>query len=112
MAFKLTISDTVTVPVKGAIPNAAGVAQPFAFSLVCRRITQEQLMSLGQDKERSTADFLAEVTQDWSGVLGDDDRPVPYTPAALAQLLDIVGMAGVAFAAYIEACGAQGRGKN
>ncbi|MBL8351198.1 MAG: hypothetical protein JNL87_12910 [Burkholderiaceae bacterium] len=112
MAFKLVVSDTVTVPVKGSLPNAAGVAAPFAFSLQARRLQADALRDLAQDNERTVAEFLASVVFDWSAVLGEDDKPAPFSEAGLAQLLNIVGMAGLAFTAYVEACGARGKEKN
>lgn len=112
MAFKLVVSDTVTVPVKGHIPNAAGSSQPFAFSLVCRRLKGATLRTLVKDPEQEVAPFITEVTTGWQGVLGEDDQPLPFTDEALSELLDIVGMPGLVFAAYIDACGAKGKEKN
>lgn len=112
MAFKLSVSDTVTVPVKGHIPNAAGAAQPFAFSLVCRRLKGATLRALVKDPEQEVAPFVCDVTSGWQGVLDEDDQPLPFSQQGLAELLDIVGMPGLVFAAYIDACGAKGKEKN
>jgi hypothetical protein len=57
-------------------------------------------------------ELLADVVNGWDGVLDDDGNPVPFTPTNLAALLEIVGMAGVMFAAYLESCGAKGTAKN
>jgi hypothetical protein len=45
-------------------------------------------------------------------VLDDQGAELAYSPAALEALLDIVGMSGLVFSAYIEACGVRGKEKN
>lgn len=112
MSFKLVISDTVTVPVKGTIPNAAGAPQAFSYSLVCERLKADTLRAMMDANERTVPEFLAGVVSDWAGVLDDDGQPLPFNHDGLAALFNIVGMAGVAFAAYLEACGARGKEKN
>jgi hypothetical protein len=43
MAFKIFVSETVAVAVKGHIPDAAGALVAFSFSLVCRRMKADAL---------------------------------------------------------------------
>lgn len=44
----------------------------------------------------SDVEFIAEVTEGWGAeILGADDKPLPYSAQALAQLLDAFPGAGV-----------------
>lgn len=112
MSFRLVISDTVAVPVAGAIPDANGRPVPFTFSLVCRRMPARELRAAIESNEATVAEFVTSVVQGWSGLQDDAGQALPFSPAALEQLLDIVGMAGIAFSAYVQACGVKGREKN
>ncbi|HOU64705.1 MAG TPA: hypothetical protein PK861_01560 [Thermomonas sp.] len=110
MAFKLTVSDTVTVPVKGAIANAAGVFQPFSFELVCDRLPADELHQAATNG--TVGEVMNRVVKGWNHVTQDDGAPVPFSPENLAAAFNVVGIVGLAFAAYLEACGAKGKEKN
>ncbi len=112
MVFRLIVSDTVAVAIKGSIPNAAGLAQPFNYSLVCERLTADALRDVLLDNEIKVTEFMTGLVRDWSGIQGADGQPLDFSPDGLAMLFNIVGMAGVAFQAYLEACGAKGKEKN
>lgn len=112
MSFRLVISDTVAVPVAGSIPDATGRAAPFSFTLTCRRLPASELRAAIEANEATVPEFVTSVVQGWSGLQDEAGQALPFSAAALEQLLDIVGMAGVAFAAYVQACGAKGREKN
>lgn len=112
MAFRLVISDTITVPVAGRLPDAGGRLVPFAFSLMCRRLPADELRQEIESNERTVPEFLASVVNDWSGVQDDMGKELPFHPSALSSLLNIVGMAGLILKAYIEACGVKGKEKN
>ncbi len=112
MAFKLAISNTVTVPVEGHIPDAAGRKAPFSFRLVCRRLPADELRQAIDANDATVPEFLAGVVTGWEGVQGDDGHELTYTGDGLRELLNIVGMAGVCFQAYLSACGARGKEKN
>ena len=112
MAFRLVVSDTVLVPVSGTIPDATGRKVPFAYTLTMRRMPAGELTAAVEANETSVPTFVAGLTSGWSGVLDDEGREIPYSEAGLAQLLDIFGMAGLAFRAYFEAAGAKGKEKN
>ena len=110
MAIKITISNTVAFNVKGTINDANGIAQPFSFKLTCQRLEQEQITNkLKSESDASLVDFLVDVVQDWSGVRDDDDKPVPYTDAALRQLCKISGVGAVAFQTYLAEVGAKAK---
>ena len=112
MSFRLVVSDTVAVPVAGSLQDANGRPSPFSYSLVCRRLPASELRAAIEANEATVPEFLASVVQGWNGLQDDSGQPLPYSPTALEQLLDIVGMASVAFSAYVQACGAKGKEKN
>lgn len=112
MAFRLAISNTVTVPVEGHIPDAAGRKAPFSFRLICRRLPADELRNAIDANDATVPEFLGSVVTGWEGVQGDDGHDLTFTGEALRELLNIVGMAGVCFGAYLAACGARGKEKN
>lgn len=112
MSFRLVVSDTVAVPVAGSLQDANGRPAPFSFSLVCRRLPASELRAAIDANEATVPEFLASVVQGWNGLQDEAGQALPFSPAALEQLLDIVGMASVAFGAYVQACGAKGKEKN
>lgn len=112
MSFRLVVSDTITVPVAGRLPDAAGKMQPFSFSLKARRLPASELKAAVDTSEVTVPEFLGGLVHGWNGVLDEEGRELPFSQEALGQLFEIVGMAGLAFGAYIEACGARGKEKN
>jgi len=110
MAIKIVVSDTVSFNVKGTINDAAGIAQPFSFKLVCTRLDQEQITNkLQTDTESKIVDFLCDVVEDWSGVKDADDKPLPYSEASMRQLCRISGVGAVAFQTYLSEVGAKAK---
>lgn len=112
MAFKLVVSNTVAVPVAGRLPDASGRPVPFSFTLQARRLPAGELRQAIEANDRTVPEFLASLVEGWSGVQDDAGRELPFSAEGLNALLDIVGMAGVMFSAYLEACGAKGKEKN
>jgi hypothetical protein len=112
VSFRLAISDTITVPISGRLPGADGRMQPFSFTLKARRLPASELRAAVDASDTTVPEFLGGLVHDWSGVLDDEGREITFSAAALAQLFEIVGMAGVCFAAYIESTGARGKEKN
>lgn len=106
MSIKITVSDTVKFKVKGTINDAAGIAQPFDFSLTCLRLDADQIQAKFKAEE-TVIDFLVDVVEDWSGVRDDDDKALPYSDAALRQLCKISGVSGVAYKTYLQEVGAK-----
>jgi len=110
MAFKLVVSDTVVVPVRGTILDDAGASQSFHYSLVCTRLPADDLRESLADSSDTMANFLRQrVVTGWTGVLGGDDRPLEFSDAALSTLFRVPGMAAVAFRAYLDNVGAKGK---
>jgi hypothetical protein len=112
MSFRLVVSNTISVPVAGRLPDASGRAVPFSFTLTARRLPATELLSAIESNDRTVPEFLDSVMLGWSGVQDDDGVELPFSASALNSLLDIVGMAGLVLKAYIEACGAKGKEKN
>lgn len=112
MSFRLTVSDTVTVPVNGNMPDAAGKPARFSFTLKARRLSLSELRSLTEGDDRTAPQFLLDNVIGWEGVLDEDGNQVPFARAALEQMLEILGMASLILGAYVEACGAKGTAKN
>lgn len=107
MAISLIVSDQVRFKVKGTINDATGAPTPFDFWLTCKRLKAEALQAALKDRDTEIADFMATVVTGWAGVRGQDGDEAAYTPDALAQLLSIPGVAGVAFRAYLSESGAK-----
>jgi len=109
MALSILISDRVKFKVSGTINDENGTAQPFDFSLVCKRLDADTIQTkLAEDG--SMIDFLKEVTEDWSGVRGEENKPIPYSADALATVFKIPGIAALSFKAYLSQVG--GKEKN
>jgi hypothetical protein len=108
MAFKIVVSDTVGVKVKGTMVDAAGISQPFDFTLFCKRLDADTISNkLKNESESSIADFMTEVTTGWQDVRGEDNATVGFNTNALRQLLNIPGIPALAFRAYLADVGAK-----
>jgi hypothetical protein len=110
MAINIIVSDTVQFKVKGTINDAAGIAQPFSFKLVCLRMDGDTLDArVKANSDETFVDFLTDVVEDWSDVKDADNKAIPYSTAALAQLCKIAGVARVAWIAYLTEVGAKAK---
>lgn len=108
MAIKIVVSDKVGIKVKGNIQDETGTAKPFDFNLVCQRLDADQITSrLKDETDRTLTDFMVDVIEDWSGVRGEDDKPLGYTPDNYRALCKIPGVAMLAFRAYMADVGAK-----
>lgn len=110
MSIKIVVSNTVKFKVKGTLKDEAGVDQPFDFTLTCMRLNADQVREkLQGQSDALVAEFMSDVIEDWSGVRGDDDKPVPYSEAALKELFNIPGVALLAFNTYLLEIGAKAK---
>lgn len=109
MAFKLVQRNSVAVQIEGELTGEGGAPEAFGFTLHCRRLGTQALQAALKDKERSVADFMAEVAEGWDGVADSAGAPLAYGAAALQSLLDIPGLAQLAFTAYLEQQGARAK---
>ena len=107
--YKVVVSDTVIVPIKGSLSDDAGKPVPFRFTLTCKRMTADEF------KDRMSGEFnikelMAEVATGWAGqrlVLEQDGTPAEFCADAFDAMLNISGMALVCFNAYGKESGAQ-----
>ncbi|MCS4508889.1 hypothetical protein [Xylophilus ampelinus] len=108
MAISIVVSETVSFKVKGTINNATGTPEPFDFRLTCERLDQEQINAKQkEDGEQPLADFLVEVTTDWSGVKTQAKENVPFSEDAYRSLLKIPGLAYLTYRTYLAEVGAK-----
>ena len=108
MAFKLAIGNKVGIKVEGEYSDAAGAVKPYSLVLECDRLSAEEIEA-EQTKEGGTfAGFFAAHTSGWRDqtlVLGDDDKPAPYSAEALACAMAVPGFAVAAYQAYLAQVG-------
>ena len=102
MGLKLVERNVVNVKVEGTLADDNGKPDRFDFTLQCKRMGADALKDALTDQQTLTKVFMADVTIGWKGVTDADGNQVGFDSAALNQLLDIPGMAGLAFNAYLE----------
>lgn len=104
MSFVLKQKPTYSWPVPLIIPTDGGRREKFSFDAEFRRLPQSRIneiikvaraMELGRsDEDLDDKSAAAEILADWSGITDDDGKPVPFSQAALEQLLEIPTVAG------------------
>lgn len=109
MAFKLVERNTVPVTVKGKIADENGKTEIFDFTLICKRMGADALQDALKTEDRNIKSFMADVVEGWKGVLNQDGVNVAFNEEALDQLLDVPGIAGIAFKTYLEEQGARAK---
>ncbi|MBY0243187.1 MAG: hypothetical protein K2X55_28165 [Burkholderiaceae bacterium] len=111
--YQIVVSDKVLVTVEGVLANEDGKAKPFKFSLVCKRLPAKQLRDAMTDLAvADISQFLAPLTTEWRDqklVLEDDDTPAEFCEEAFEALMDIPGVAQLAFNAYVNESGAKAK---
>jgi hypothetical protein len=111
--LKLTVSNTIAIQVRGTLPREDGSAQPFDYTLVCSRMSAEEFRAKGEAPGGvDMIEFMRGVVQDWRSVADEAGQPLPFSDEGLSALLNITGMASVAYYAYIDGCSAKGKAKN
>lgn len=111
MAFKLSVTDKVVVPIKFSLTDA-GKSKPYAFTLTCDRTDSAaiQAMFKGEDAAEAGAlekmrEKLVELTTGWAGqtlVCNDDGTPADFCAEAFDVLLGVTGVINLAFGAYMK----------
>jgi hypothetical protein len=115
MPFKLSQKPTYEWPVPLVIPTDNGKRIKSNFDAEFRRLTQTRINELVRDArqfergrlydeeteamDQSTA---REILAGWSGIVDDEGEPVPYSEAALNQLLEIPTVAAQIVRAWFE----------
>ena len=105
MAFVLKQSDTYSWPVTFDLPIDGGRHQRQSFDGEFRRLSQSRNRELGQQIEAgdtTDADLATEVLVGWSGITDDSGKDVPFSQAALQQLLDVPMLATAIITAYFS----------
>ena len=83
-----------------------GAAEPAPLRLTVRHKGRAAIRAWldGAGQHGSDTEFLGEVVVGWSGVVDDKGREVPYSPEALARVLDgYPAAAGELFRQYLDA---------
>ena len=102
--YTLAIDNLVDVPVKFTIKSRATVKQ-FAFTLTAKKLDEDEIQAYLENKDGKIRDFVTDVVTDWSGqrlVLDDAGEPAAFSPDAFAAMLNVAGVAGVFFSAYLK----------
>ena len=105
MAFVLKQSDTYSWPVTFDLPIDVGRHQRQSFDGEFRRVSQSRIREMGQQIEAgdtTDADLATEVLVGWSGITDDSGKDVPFSQAALQQLLDVPMLATAIITAYFS----------
>lgn len=105
MAYKLTISDAIELPVKFTV-NDAGKTVAHNFTLSARRMDQQLLRDTLNDSGKLTRDVLHEQVTGWRGqrlVVDEHDAPATFSAEAFACLLSLAGMEAMVLNAYLGA---------
>jgi hypothetical protein len=122
MAFVLSKSDTYDWPVRITLATDGGKRTVETLDVNFRRLPQSRITELvkqaraaelGRDDDVVMDDREAarEIIAGWDGVVDDAGKPVPYSEAALAQLLEIPTVAGQIVTAWFESL-KEGKRKN
>ena len=122
MAFVLSKSDTYDWPVRITLATDGGKRTVETLDVNFRRLPQSRITELvkqaraaelGRDDDVVMDDREAarEIIDGWDGVVDDAGKPVPYSEAALVQLLEIPTVAGQIVTAWFESL-KEGKRKN
>lgn len=111
--YKIVVSNNVLVTVEGALANEDGKAKPFKFSLVCKRLPAKELRdAMTNLAVADISQFLAPLTTEWRDqklVQEEDGTPAEFCEDAFDALMDIPGVAQLAFNAYVSESGAKAK---
>lgn len=114
MAFILKQKTSYTWPIVLLIPVDGGTRQKCTFDGELKRLPQSRIneiiklaraAELGRlDDDEMLDDKAAarEILIGWSGVLDDDNNEIPFSEAALNQLLEIPTVAGQIIKAWFN----------
>lgn len=114
MAFVLKQSASYSWPIPLEIPADGGRKEKATFDGEFRRLPQSRIneiiklaraMELGRTSEDEDLDdktAAKEILIGWSGVVDDDGKDIPYSEAALNQLLEIPTVGAQIIRAWFE----------
>lgn len=113
MSIRLVVAPIVSWRVEGT--NREGSKDiRFDFTLDAERSSQDEVTAIfNEGSEQKSVDYLAPKLRGWGGVLGEDDRPAPYSEEAFRTLVNAYpGLIQLCFSGYLDAISAKGRRKN
>jgi len=99
MAFVRKKSSTFKWPVTVEFPVDGGRFESESFDASFKRIGREEFSKL---VDKSDADLVHAVLQGWEGVKDEDGKDIPFTKAALKDMLDDPYFAKGIVKAYLE----------
>lgn len=112
MAFKLSVSPTYTWPVKLVLPEDGGHRSVHTFDAQFRRLSQsriDELSAIGREMAKGEIvgdyrdqDVVRELLSGWDGITDDSGKAIPFSEAALAQVIEIPTVAGQIVKAWLE----------
>jgi hypothetical protein len=113
MAFVLKQKDSYTWPVPLLLPGDGGRREKNTFDAEFKRLPQSRLNEIGRvaravekgeapEDEMDAQTLAREMLIGWSGIVDDAGKDVPFSEAALAQLLEIPSVATQIVRAFYE----------
>ena len=123
MAFVLSKSATYVWPVRISLATDGGKTTVETLDVEFRRLPQSRINEIvrqaraaergrGDDEDQiEDQDAAREIIAGWDGVTADDGKEIPFSEAALAQLLEIPTVAGQIVKAWFESL-KEGKRKN
>lgn len=109
MAIEIQIDDAVRFPVKGKIFDAEGREREFHFEMDMQRMDQDQFDKELSNVQITVRGLVERLAMGWDGVKAKDGEDVPFSNAALKQLLRIPGLCNLIWVAYCEFAGARAK---
>lgn len=121
MSFVLKQTASYTWPVPLLIPVSGGRREKYSFDAEFRRLPQSRIneiiklaraLELGRADDEMLDDKTAarEILLGWSGITDDNGKDVPFSEAALDQLLEIPTVAGQIIRAWFNSMDVAKRG--
>jgi len=114
MAFVLKQSATYTWPITLVLPVDGGRREKHTFDGEFRRLPQTRINEivklaqlqdrgmLADDEELRDQDAAKEILAGWSNIVDDQGQEIPFSDAAVNQLLEIPTIAGQVVRAWFD----------
>jgi hypothetical protein len=113
MAFVLSKSATYSWPVRITLAVDGGKQAVETFDAEFRRLPQSRINEIGRQARATELgrdevvpiedqDVAREILAGWDGVTGDDGKAIPFSEAALTQLLEIPTVAAQIVKAWFD----------
>jgi hypothetical protein len=110
VAFVLKQSDSYTWPITFDVPVDGGRHERQTFDGEFKRMPQSKIGPMVAELQRledlGDLERITEIAQDvlvgWSGINDDNGKEIPFSQAALQQLLEVPFLAVAILKAYID----------